>query len=120
MEIDLKKLFIFVIFLFLFLVITKFQIHSNLNEDHKNFGKLTSSGWILLTSENDILCKRQIEILGYLNNLIPKWDILKDKDKIKNIGAKKLKYVPCWFNVFTKKYKYGVQSLSDIENYLKK
>ena len=100
------------------LIITRFQVHSNIEEDSKIYGKLTTSGWILITSVDDQICKRQIEILGYMRTIIPIWDILQDRDKIIRIGARDMESVPCWFNVFTKDYKYGVLSLKKVKRLL--
>lgn len=116
----MKKYFIIALILFCMIIASRFQVQSDIQEDITIFGKLTSSGWILITSKNDQLCKRQFEILGHMQSIVPRWDIFDNRDKIIRIGARDIESVPCWFNVFTKKHKYGILSLNKIKKLLLK
>ena len=100
-------------------IITRFQIKSDLFGDTKVFSNLTASGWILIIDRYDVVSKRQLEILGHMKFIIPIWDLIKDREKLERIGALNINSVPCFFNVYTKKYKSGILSLKKVEKLLK-
>lgn len=112
--------FIFALTVFCAIFVLKHQSHADITEEADIYGKLTASGWMLIVDKNDHVCKRQFEILGHIRSIIPTWDILSDRDKVIKIGARDIDSVPCWFNVFTKKHKYGVLPLTKVKRLLTK